>query len=111
MPNNHSEAGSGNQISRLLATILAVAALVIGIVAGFLIGPLLAPPSTFGSTIEKIYATGVMIVGTDPAFPPFTQVNPNTKEIEGFDIDLMEEIAAFMGVEAETLGKTRFSIR
>ncbi len=41
--------------------------------------------------------TGELIVGTDAAYPPFENVNTETGEIEGFDIDLLNAIAARAG--------------
>jgi ABC-type amino acid transport substrate-binding protein len=40
-------------------------------------------------------------VATDATWPPFESVNEQTKEIEGFDIDLMKAIAAKEGLEVE----------
>ncbi len=40
-------------------------------------------------------------IGTDATWPPFEQVNEQTKNIEGFDIDLMNAIAAKGGFEVE----------
>jgi ABC-type amino acid transport substrate-binding protein len=40
-------------------------------------------------------------VGTDATWPPFEQVNEQTKAIEGFDIDLMKAIAEKGGFEVE----------
>ncbi|PJF41998.1 MAG: basic amino acid ABC transporter substrate-binding protein, partial [Candidatus Thermofonsia Clade 1 bacterium] len=41
--------------------------------------------------------TGELIVGTDAAYPPFENVNTETGEIEGFDIELLNAIAAKAG--------------
>ncbi len=40
-------------------------------------------------------------IATDATWPPFESVNEQTKEIEGFDIDLMNAIAAEAGLEIE----------
>jgi len=40
-------------------------------------------------------------VATDATWPPFESVNEQTKEIEGFDIDLMTAIAEKAGLEIE----------
>ncbi|MCS6871928.1 MAG: basic amino acid ABC transporter substrate-binding protein [Anaerolineae bacterium] len=42
-------------------------------------------------------ATGELIVGTDAAYPPFENINTETGEIEGFDIDLLNAIAEKAG--------------
>jgi polar amino acid transport system substrate-binding protein len=43
----------------------------------------------------------VVTVATDATWPPFEAVNESTKELEGFDIELMEAIAKEAGVEIE----------
>ena len=40
-------------------------------------------------------------VATEAAYPPFEVVNEQTKELEGFDIDLMKEVAKRAGLEVE----------
>ncbi len=40
-------------------------------------------------------------IATDATWPPFESVNEQTKEIEGFDIDLMNAIAEKAGLEIE----------
>ncbi len=42
-----------------------------------------------------------VIIATDATWPPFESVNEQTKEIEGFDIDLMTAIAEKAGLEIE----------
>jgi len=42
-------------------------------------------------------------IATDATWPPFESVNEQTKEIEGFDIDLMTAIAEKAGLEIEFL--------
>lgn len=49
---------------------------------------------------QKIKAAGVITVGTSPDYPPFETVDDQGKII-GFDIDLMEAMAAEMGVNVE----------
>ena len=42
-----------------------------------------------------------VIIATDATWPPFESINEQTKEIEGFDIDLMTAIAEKAGLEIE----------
>jgi ABC-type amino acid transport substrate-binding protein len=95
------ERGAG--ISKVVAIVIAVVLLVVGIGIGYGIGVATtpAPQLTWESTIEKVYKTGVLVVGTDAAFPPFESVNTTTGEIEGFDVEIMQYIADYMGVELE----------
>ena len=51
--------------------------------------------SSCGSSTDKIR------VATDATWPPFEFVNEETKEIEGFDIDIMKAIAEKEGLDVE----------
>jgi len=42
-----------------------------------------------------------VIIATDATWPPFESINEQTKEIEGFDIDLMTAVAEKAGLEIE----------
>ena len=48
--------------------------------------------------LAKILADGEIVVSTDPAYPPQSELNPTTNEYEGFDIDVANEIASRLGV-------------
>jgi polar amino acid transport system substrate-binding protein len=52
-----------------------------------------------GDLLAEICATGEIRVSTDPAYPPQSELNPETGEYEGFDIDTATEIADRLGVE------------
>ncbi len=45
--------------------------------------------------------TEKVVIATDATWPPFESINEQTKEIEGFDIDLMTAIAEEAGLEIE----------
>ena len=45
--------------------------------------------------------TEVVVIATDATWPPFEYVDEQTKEIVGFDIDLMTAIAEKAGIEIE----------
>jgi len=51
-------------------------------------------------SLEAIQSKGELIVGTAPFYAPFESTNPKTKAIEGFDVDMVNAIAAKMGVKA-----------
>ncbi len=55
------------------------------------------PTATAEPTAAACRTTGDLIVGTDAAYPPFENVNTETNEIEGFDIELLNAIAAKAG--------------
>jgi len=58
-------------------------------------------PAAADPSLEKIKSAGVIVVGTAPFYAPFESTNTKTKQIEGFDVDMMNAIAAKLGVKAE----------
>lgn len=49
--------------------------------------------------LAQIEEKGVITVSTDPAYPPQSSYNQETKQYEGFDIDVATEIAERLGVD------------
>lgn len=49
--------------------------------------------------LASIEEKGTLTVSTDPAYPPQSELNEDTGEYEGFDIDVAKEIADRMGVD------------
>ncbi len=70
-------------------------ALVLGVAAGILLlqGVL---PKAVDPTWERMQRAGVFRVCTDPSWPPFEFLNPETGQIEGFDADLARLLAQRM---------------
>jgi len=52
-----------------------------------------------GDLLAKICSDGEITVSTDPAYPPQSELNAETGEYEGFDIDVATEIATRLGVD------------
>jgi len=52
-----------------------------------------------GDLLAEICSKGEIRVSTDPAYPPQSELNAETGEYEGFDIDVAQEIADRLGVE------------
>jgi polar amino acid transport system substrate-binding protein len=52
-------------------------------------------------SLQRVTDKGVLVVGLAPFYAPFESTNESTKEIEGFDIDLMNAITGKMGVTAD----------
>jgi len=50
---------------------------------------------------QRARATGRLLVGVDPSYPPFETLNNATGELEGYDVDLAEEIGRRLGLKAE----------
>jgi polar amino acid transport system substrate-binding protein len=51
-----------------------------------------------GDLLAQICSEGEIRVSTDPAYPPQSELNAETGEYEGFDIDVATEIADRLGV-------------
>jgi polar amino acid transport system substrate-binding protein len=49
--------------------------------------------------LGAIEEKGTLTVSTDPAYPPQSELNEETNEYEGFDIDVATEIAERLGVD------------
>ena len=49
--------------------------------------------------LARVCEAGVLVISTDPAYPPQSSLNTETGEYEGFDIDVATEIANRLGVE------------
>jgi polar amino acid transport system substrate-binding protein len=56
-----------------------------------------------GDLLAEICSKGEIRVSTDPAYPPQSELNPETGEYEGFDIDVAKEIADRLGVGADNI--------
>jgi ABC-type amino acid transport substrate-binding protein len=52
-----------------------------------------------GTTLGDIQAAGELVAGVKYDVPPFGFANPESDEIEGFDIEIAEEFASRLGVE------------
>ncbi|MHA2385306.1 MAG: ABC transporter substrate-binding protein [Candidatus Thorarchaeota archaeon] len=87
--------GYGN----MMVAVVLIVGLSVGLGIGYFIPGLLAvPPEEVPTDYEIIMDRGSINVGTNSGWPPFEMVNTTTDELEGFDIDLAEYVAADMGV-------------
>ena len=59
------------------------------------------PQFEAGTTMAKIQDEGKVVIGVKYDVPPFGFQNPESGEVEGFDVDLGKIIASELGVEAE----------
>jgi polar amino acid transport system substrate-binding protein len=84
-------------MNKKLFALLIAAVMVVGMflaVQGCKRGGEMMTPTAVGEILK-------LKVATDALYPPFEMVNAETSEIEGFDIDLMKEIAKAGGFEVE----------
>jgi polar amino acid transport system substrate-binding protein len=54
-----------------------------------------------GGLLDKIKKAGKIVVSTDPAYPPQSELNPADGTYQGFDIDVANEVAKRLGVTVE----------
>ncbi len=77
---------------------MGIALLVIGLVIGLGIGIFIPMGGTpVDTSLQTVQDRGTLIVGTSADYPPFESLN-STNDVVGFDADLMEYIAEYMGV-------------
>ncbi|BAQ11139.1 cyclohexadienyl dehydratase [Bacillus sp. OxB-1] len=58
------------------------------------------------SRLDRIIDQGVIRVGTPGDYQPFTYLNPETKQYEGYDIEAAKSLAKELGVEVEFVETT-----
>ena len=56
-----------------------------------------------GSTMAEIQERGTLVAGVKYDVPPFGFKNPQSNSIEGFDVDIAQEIADRLGVELDPI--------
>jgi polar amino acid transport system substrate-binding protein len=54
-----------------------------------------------GDLLAQVCSDGVILVSTDPAYPPQSSLDPESGEYVGFDIDVATEIASRLGVSID----------
>ena len=57
--------------------------------------------AAFAGKLEDIKSKGVLVAGVKDSQPPFGYVDEATKQIVGFEIDIMEALAKRLGVKLE----------
>lgn len=60
----------------------------------------------FESQLDEIIDRGYILVGMTGDYKPFTYLNPQTNEYEGYDVDAMKLFAKSLGVEARFVPTT-----
>ena len=75
----------------------------------------LAVPNSYSaeSTLAKVKKRGVLVAGVKFDFPPMGFIDKKTGKPDGFDVDLVKEIAKKLGVKTkfvQALSKTRIPL-
>ena len=78
--------------ARMVASALVALVMAIGVAA-------CGGDDTSSDLLTSIEDKGTLTVSTDPAYPPQSELNKDTGEYEGFDIDVATEIAKRLGVD------------
>ncbi len=86
--------------TKVFALSLVVVAVVLFAI-GYFLYPVLNPPEEKPSKWEEIKARGYIVVATSPDWPPFEYIDPQTKEIIGYEVELMNRIAEKLGIRVE----------
>ena len=66
--------------------------------SALLLGP--ASPALAGETLDRVLSRGVMVMSTDPDYPPQSS-RDSAGEFRGFDVEIGREIAERLGVDIE----------
>ena len=59
--------------------------------------------SNMGPTLQKVYDKGVLTVGIDSGYPPFSFTDPSTGESYGIAVDIAQGVADKLGVELKVV--------
>ncbi len=91
-------------ISKTVMAIGVILIIVVAFVAGFYISPLILPeaPEDIAAVMwEELQERGTIRIGSSPDWPPFEYLDPETGKFTGFEVELMEMIAARLGFDVE----------
>ncbi|MEM0448774.1 MAG: basic amino acid ABC transporter substrate-binding protein [Methanomassiliicoccales archaeon] len=92
----------GKKGSKTTMYALVAIMLVVGLVVGYFIGAALAKPAErANANLDEILKRGKLIVASDTTWPPFEIYNSTSQKYEGVDIEIVERIAAELGVQLE----------
>ena len=53
------------------------------------------------TTLDRVHQSGVLRVGTEGTYSPFSFHDPATNELTGYDVEIITAVAQRMGVKAE----------
>jgi len=82
----------------IIATVVVV---VLALVAVVVLGGFLSGEEEYDNALDRIQSRGKIVVGTQVPYPPFENINATTDELEGIDMEIIEYVAAALGVTVE----------
>ncbi|TXQ40800.1 transporter substrate-binding domain-containing protein, partial [Escherichia coli] len=88
-------------LSRLapLVTVAAASALLVGCSSA---APATSEePSSSGLTLEQVQEAGVLVVGTEGTYSPFSFHEGGAGDLTGYDVEVITAVAGQLGVEVE----------
>jgi len=89
----------------MMRTINAIIAIVIVAIIAFAAGYYIYPSINLTQPVQqktlwdKIKERGYIVVATSPDWPPFEFIDPQTNELVGYEVDLMNAIGEKLGIE------------
>ncbi|MGC5076033.1 amino acid ABC transporter substrate-binding protein [Agrococcus sp. DT81.2] len=90
-------------MSRLapIAAVAAASVAIVGCSTAAEPGATEAPEASTGLTIEQVQEEGVLVVGTEGTYSPFSFHEGGAGELTGYDVEIITAVAEELGVEVE----------
>lgn len=86
---------SGHVTRRMTRAVLLTVSLLLAVLAGA------CSSSEPENSLERVEQTGILRIGTEGTYSPFSFHDPATNELTGYDIEIITAVADKMGVRAE----------
>lgn len=97
MTQTHRPRRSPARTATLLTALLALAALALSACTNSTSSPGSEPER--GASLQQIKAKGVLTIGTEGTYAPFTYHDASTGQLTGYDVDVARAVAAKLGVK------------
>lgn len=85
------------KLTRIVPAVVATAVLALSACSGGQAGT----PASGDSALDQVKKAGVLKVGTEGTYAPFTFHDPKTNELTGYDVEVIQAVADKLGVKAE----------
>ncbi|MGB9630976.1 MAG: transporter substrate-binding domain-containing protein [Candidatus Methanodesulfokora sp.] len=88
-----------------MSKVLIASLVILAFVVGYLVYPVANPKKSSVPAADQSYESirnkGYIVVATSPDWPPFEFIDPNTNEIVGYEVDLINAVAQKLGVKVQ----------